>query len=90
MTGTVRAATPWTRTALRNFTYAYPDALAEIEAKIPAEHWLVLIAAGHRPGQWGAILTSAQGQVARTTGTYPTVGMACWAAIEAGKVAANA
>ena len=93
MSGTVIASTPWSRTALRNFAHQYPDELAAIEEAIPDGHYIVFGAA-RRPGDWTMVLMREDDQaptreVARAV-HQTTIQSGCYAAIHAGKVAANA
>ena len=75
MTGTIRAATPWTRDALRQFTDTDPAWLARIESDIPTGH-SILLSCGSSPRPLGAILRDAQGEVARVEPAYHSVGAA--------------
>ena len=91
MSGTVQAGTPWTRDALARFAADYPDSLAAIEALIPDGCHLTLVSVNGKRGSWGARLVGlpVEGYPERLTG-YPTVGAACYAALDSVREAVSA
>ena len=80
MSGTVRAGTPWTRTALADFALNRPDALADIEARMP-DGMHVSLFCGSKPRPLGAILVLGREQLIRVEPGYQTVGGACYAVL---------
>ena len=80
MSGTVRADTPWMRAALADFAANHPEALADVEARIPDGTHISLFC-GSKPRPLGAILVRGHEQLVRVEPGYQTVDGACHAVL---------